>query len=441
MRTYPSAGMAIPEVLLPNSRVDPTRWAVVACDQYTSQPEYWDAARKLAGDSPSTLNLIYPEVYLSEPDPDKRIASIREHMEKYLKEGVFESHDGMIYVERQAAGRTRKGLVTCIDLEKYDYNKGSTTLVRATEGTILERIPPRVRIRKGAPLELPHILILIDDPDDTVIGAVSRHKATLRKLYDFELMQKSGHLCGYLVNDQQMEKEVAGALDKLASPEAYCKRYGLPSGTPVLLFAVGDGNHSLATAKAIWEDKKKDGAPMDSLARWAMVELVNLHDTALVFEPIHRVLFHIAEGRDLIKEMIAHYPGKTITTTAVASTEEMKKLVTTPVKGVHRIGMITDKGRSVIEVKEPSANLAVATLQQFLDPFVKSKGAAEIDYVHGTEPVDTLGRKPGNVGLFLPAMDKYDLFKSVILDGVLPRKTFSMGEAEEKRFYMECRKL
>jgi hypothetical protein len=440
MRTYESAAMAVPEILLPKAGVDPARWAVVACDQYTSQPEYWAEARKIAGDSPSTLNLIYPEVYLNEKDPDKRIASIREHMEKYLGGGVLDPHDGMVYVERQAGGHTRKGLVTCIDLEKYDYNRGSTTMIRATEGTILERIPPRVRIRKDAPLELPHILILIDDPEDTVIGPVARAKASLQKVYDFDLMLKGGHLTGHLVGDRNLEHGVAAALDALASPEAFCKRYALKAGTPVLLFAVGDGNHSLATAKAIWQDRKEHGAPMDSLARWAMVELVNLHDKALVFEPIHRVLFHLAEGRDLLKEMQAHYPGK-VNVRPAASLQEMKTLVTTPVKGLHRIGMISSAARSVIEVSAPAANLAVATLQQFLDPFVKGKGCAEIDYVHGTEPVDTLGSKPSNVGLFLPAMDKFDLFKSVILDGVLPRKTFSMGEAEEKRFYMECRQL
>jgi hypothetical protein len=331
--------------------------------------------------------------------------------------------------------------VTCIDLEKYDYNRGSTTLVRATEGTILERIPPRVRIRKDAPLELPHILILVDDPQDSVIGAVSQHKAHLRKLYDFELMQKSGHLTGYEVSDPQMEKQVVLALEELASPDAFCKRYDLPSGTPVLLYAVGDGNHSLATAKSIWQDKKNNGASLDSPARWAMVELVNLHDDALVFEPIHRVLFGIAEGRDLVKELQAYYPGKAVSNAPCACLQEMKTRVSAPQKGTHRIGMITQRGHSVLEVKDPVANLAVATLQQFLDAFMKGDGAREIDFVHGTDTVDSLGSKPGNVGLFLPAMDKHDLFKSVIVDGVLPRKTFSMGEAEEKRFYMECRRL
>lgn len=441
MRTYASAGVGIPEVLLPKAGIDLSRWAVVACDQYTSQVEYWKEAERITAGSPSTLNLIYPEVYLNEPNPEKRIASIRASMDKFLKEGVFESHDGSVYVERLAGGRTRKGLVICMDLERYDYNKGSTTLVRATEGTILERIPPRVRIRKGAPLELPHILILIDDPEDTVIGSVSRSKSKLRQLYDFDLMMKGGHLTGYLVGDPDVEKNAVAALDKLGNPEAFRSRYGLSAATPVLLYAVGDGNHSLATAKAIWEDKKTtQSAPADSLARYAMVELVNLHDPALVFEPIHRVLFELVAGRDIVKELQNHYPGR-VTVSAAASLDEMKAKVTTPVNRAHRIGMISPSGRSVIEVAEPSANLAVGTLQPFLDGFVKGQGAKEIDYVHGTDTVDTLGRKPGNIGFFLPAMDKRDLFKTVILDGVLPRKTFSMGEAEEKRFYMECRKL
>jgi hypothetical protein len=444
MRTYASAGIGIPHVLLPKPGVDLSRWAVVACDQYTSQPEYWQGVKSVAGDAPCTLNLIYPEVYLNEPEPEKRIASIRASMAQYLERGVLERHEGMVYVERTVDGRTRKGLVTCIDLERYDYNKGSTTLVRATEGTILERIPPRVRIRKGAPLELPHILILIDDPTDSVIGAVSSHKAQLRGLYDVDLMMKGGHITGHLVDDQAgVENSVIAAIEKLGAPDSFCKRYELPASTPVLLYAVGDGNHSLATAKAIWEDAKKTASgplPPDTLTRYAMIELVNLHDPALIFEPIHRVLFDMAPDRNWVEEFKSHYPGK-VKVTAAASADDMRDKVTTPAKGLHRIGMITASGHSVIEVTGPSANLAVGTLQAFLDAFMKSKGAREIDYVHGTDTVDSLGSKPGNAGFFLPAMDKHDLFKSVIVDGVLPRKTFSMGEAHEKRFYMECRKL
>lgn len=440
MRKYESAGVAVPDVLLPKAGAELNRWAVVACDQYTSQPQYWAEVKKTAGDSPSTLNLIYPEVFLNEAEPEKRIQSIHETMRRYLDSDLFVAREGMVYVERTVEGRTRRGLVSCIDLEKYDYNRGSTTLVRATEGTILERIPPRVRIRKGAPLELPHILILVDDPQDTMIGPVAAAKGKLDKLYDFELMQHGGHLAGYRVGDAALEKGILSALDRLADPKSFREKYDLKQDMPVLLFAVGDGNHSLATAKAIWEDAKKNGAGLDSPLRWALVELENLHDKALVFEPIHRVLFHLAEGRDILAELSARYPGN-VKRVPVASVDAMKKLVETSDRTTHRIGAIHAGGYEVIEVTGSSSGLPVGTLQTFLDPFVKGGGAKEIDYVHGTDVVDDLGRKPGNIGFFLPAMDKHDLFRSVILDGVLPRKTFSMGEAHEKRFYMECRKL
>lgn len=438
MRTYAGIGMAVPQVLLPKPSIDPSKWAVVACDQYTSQPEYWAEAERLVGSAPSTLRLIYPEAYLAEAAPAKRIAAIQSEMRKYLAGDVFERHDGMVLVERRVAGHTRRGLVTCIDLERYDYHQGSTTLVRATEGTILERIPPRVRIRKDAPLELPHILILIDDPEDTVIGGLIARKQELRKLYDFELMQGGGHLCGYLVGEGGFERQVVTALEQLALPEVFTRRYGLAASTPVLLYAMGDGNHSLATAKAIWEERKQAGAALDHPARWALVELVNLHDQALVFEPIHRVLFDVRG--DLVRALEAHYPGR-VETKSVANAEEMRVVVTRPAEGVHRFGLITAEGHGVVTVRQPATNLSVGTLQQFLDPFLKGGGAREIDYVHGAETVETLGRKPGHAGFFLPGMDKFDLFKSVILDGVLPRKTFSMGAAEEKRFYMECRQL
>ncbi len=440
MRTFESAGIAVPDVLLPKQGAALDRWAVVACDQYTSQPEYWAEVKRIAGDSPSTLNIIYPEVFLNEADPDSRIRNIRASMRSYLDSGLFESREGLVYVERTVEGRTRRGIVACIDLEKYDYNRGSTTLVRATEGTILERIPPRVRIRKGAPLELPHILILVDDPDDAMIGPIEAAKGKLEKVYDFELMQKGGHLAGYRVNDAALEKGVIDALGRLAEPAKFQAKYDLKAQTPVLLFAVGDGNHSLATAKAIWEDAKKEGAGLDSPLRWALVELENLHDKALVFEPIHRVLFHLAQGRDILQELEAHYPGK-VKRVPVPNVDELKKLVESSDRTTHRIGVMHAAGYEVLEVKGSPAGLPVGTLQAFLDPFVKGGGAKEIDYVHGTEVVDELGRKPGNIGFFLPGMDKHDLFRSVLLDGVLPRKTFSMGEAHEKRFYMECRRL
>jgi len=349
-----------------------------------------------------------------------------------------------MYVERQAAHRLRKGLLVCLDMEQYDFRKGATTLIRATEGTILERIPPRVRIRQGAPLEIPHIMVLIDDPGNAVIGPLTQNKQKLTKQYDFELMLDSGHLTGYRVDDSELEKGIISSLRALADHAAFCEKYGLSPETPVLLYAMGDGNHSFATAKTIWE-KTKETAPdkkaiLNSTLRYAMVELVNLHDEALVFEPIHRVLFKLAEGRNVVDEITAFYPQRCFYT-GVSTAKEMMAEVNAQQESTHRIGMITEKRFGVIEVTNPDSHLPAATLQNFLDVFMGDGGAEDIDYVHGVESVVQLGKKPGSTGFFLPAMDKHDLFKTVILDGALPRTTFPMGEAWEKRFYMEARKL
>jgi hypothetical protein len=442
MRVHETAGIAAPDVLLPRPGIDLTRWAVVACDQYTSQPGYWDEVRTTVGGQPSTLDLVYPEVYLGEPDPDARIARIHASMREVLATGVLQSHEGFVFVERTVAGRVRRGLVACLDLGRYDYSRGSTSLVRATEGTILERLPPRVRIRKGAALELPHILVLVDDPGDEVIGPLARAATRLDRLYDFDLMQGGGHLAGYRVADAALENGVVGALERLADRQAFHRKYDVPAATPVLLFAVGDGNHSLATAKAIWQEveRERGAEAANDPARWALVELENLHDEALVFEPIHRVLFEIAGGRDPIEEL-ATALGSRARRVPVPILAELRRLVATSDRGTHRIGVVRPVGYELLEVTGSSANLPVGTLQAFLDPFVAAGGAKHIDYVHGADVVDDLGRKPGNVGFVLPAMDKHELFRSVILDGVLPRKTFSMGEAHEKRFYMECRRI
>ncbi len=444
MRTYDSIGVGAPEILLPRADTDWTRWAVIACDQFTSEPAYWQQVEALVGDSPSTLHLIYPEVYLGGDDAAERIARIRATMTEYLDRGVLVSHPGMVYVERGVGDRSRRGLVLCLDLERYDYRPGSASLIRATEGTIVDRLPPRVRIRQGAPLELPHIMVLIDDPDDRVIGPVQARRSSMPKLYDFELMMGSGKLCGYGIQDRELEQGVVAALEQLAQPEHFRRKYGLERDYPVLLYAMGDGNHSLATAKAIWE-RCKEEAPsasevMHSRARHALVELVNVHDAALGFEPIHRVLFSVADGRDALGEMAQHYAGR-FEHRAVASIEQLEQQLAARQDGLHRIGVVSAAGYGLVEIRRPDSNLAVGSLQTFLDRFMEDGGASQIDYVHGAGPVETLGRKPGNLGFYLPAMDKQELFKSVILDGALPRKTFSMGEAQEKRFYVECRKL
>jgi len=444
MRTYESICLGIPEILLPRPGLNLSRWAVIACDQYTSEPEYWNRVAEIVGEAPSTLNLIYPEVYLNEKDPDTRIARIRKSMKDYLDEGLFVKTEGMVYVERQTENHTRKGLLACLDLEAYDFRKGSKSLIRASEGTILERIPPRVRIREGAPLELPHIMVLIDDPDNTVIGPLTKNKDRLGKLYNFELMMDSGRLAGYRVDDPALERGVLDALKALADPISYVRKYGLKPRTPVLLYAMGDGNHSLATAKTIWEKTKEAAADKTAILasplRYALVELVNLHDDALNFAPIHRIIFEKAPGRYLLEEMKAFYRGRWAFSPS-ANFEEMKAAVDSSTAGRHRIGVIRSGEFGFIEVSKPDSNLPVGTLQTFLDAFLKSKGARSIDYVHGADAAIKLGSYAENKGFYLPAMDKDQLFRTVILDGALPRKTFSMGEAWEKRFYMESRRL
>ncbi len=444
MRFYDSLALAVPDVLLPGPGTDFSRWAVIACDQFTSEPEYWKKVQEIVGDAPSSLNLIYPEVYLGEAQAEARIARIREHMRLYLEKSVFVEAEGLVYVERRTGSGVRKGILACLDLEHYDFNKGSTSPIRATEGTILSRIPPRVKIREGAPLEIPHIMVLIDDPQDTVIGPLSARKGSLKKLYDFGLMMDSGYLTGYRVDDANIEKGVVAALQALADPGAFAAAHGLQPGTPVLLYAMGDGNHSLATAKTIWEKTKEEvkdpKSVMRSPLRHALVELVNLHDRALVFEPIHRVLFDLAPERNLIGDMERCYRGR-FRLAECQTPEEIMAMVDRQKGSPHRIGLVTPSQFGVIEVFEPDSNLPVGTLQNFLDGFMEEKGAREIDYVHGTEPVLRLGKKSGGAAFYLPAMGKSELFKTVILDGALPRKTFSMGEASEKRFYVEARKL
>jgi uncharacterized protein (DUF1015 family) len=444
MKTYESIAIGMPEILLPKAGVDLRKWAVIACDQFTSEPEYWQKVSDIVGEAPSTLNLIYPEVYLGEKDPDSRIASIRYHMNLYLREGLMEQKQGFIYVERQTGQKIRKGVTVCIDLEQYDFRKGSSSLIRATEGTILSRIPPRVKIREGAPLEVPHIMVLIDDPENTVMGPLTQKRDRMEKLYDFELMMDSGHLAGYRVNESEIEKGFIESLQALATPEAFENKFGLSPQTPVLLFAMGDGNHSLATAKSIWEKTKENAqdktAILGSPLRYALVELVNLHDEALSFEPIHRILFELAGGRDVQAEMKAFYPER-CQFVRLTSADEMMTAVDAQQESPHKIGVVTASEFGVMEISNPDSNLPVGTLQNFLDVFLIGGGAKEVDYIHGTDTLLQLGKKAGSMGFYLPAMNKHDLFKTVILDGATPRKTFSMGEAWEKRFYMEARKL
>ncbi|MBO4853545.1 MAG: DUF1015 domain-containing protein [Oscillospiraceae bacterium] len=402
-----------------------TDWAVVACDQYTSEPEYWTAVEQQVGDRPSALHLILPEAHLKFPRVDERIMEINDSMASYLEQGLFKTlTDSMIYVERrQSDGRIRRGLVGMVDLEDYDFTPGSGALIRATEATVLERIPPRVRVRRGAPIELPHIMLLIDDPDRTVIEPLGARTDTMELLYDFDLMQGGGHIRGFRVCNEQISGIAAG-LRRLCEESVQSEKYGLKDAAP-LLFAVGDGNHSLAAAKACYEEQKKGLPPearQDLPSRYALVEVVNNHDPALTFEPIHRVLFGV-EPEAVLAALKAFYPD------AYEGRGEG-----------HCFSYVHAGGRGYVTVPNPERQLCVATVQTFLDAYLRDNGG-EIDYIHGDSVVEELGSRPGNLGFLLPAMGKEQLFKTVMADGVLPRKAFSMGHAQDKRYYLEARKI
>jgi hypothetical protein len=437
MRKYPNLAIAKPDVYLPRTDIDMKKWAVIACDQFTSEPEYWKDVKEIVGEAPSTLNLILPEVFLGKPDQDERVKTTQQNMDKYLNEQLLIQHDGFILVERTVDGKTRHGIILALDLEAYDFNVGSQSLIRATEGTVLDRLPPRIKIRENASLELPHILVLIDDPECTVIEPIAAKQSELKKLYDFKLMKNSGHLKGFAIEDDRMEQQMITALEKLADPPAFYKKYNIPESLGILLFAMGDGNHSLATAKSIWETiKNKVG--MDHPARYALIELENVHCSGLEFEPIHRVLFSVKE--DFTTALSAYF-GTNVIIKECEDFQEVKQGVYAQDFAGHTIGFVNQDTFALLQFSNPDSNLPVGTIQPFLDQWVKAGMVKEIDYVHGDDVVLRLGQQENNIGLLLPPMPKSDLFKTVILDGALPRKTFSMGEAHEKRFYLECRKI
>ena len=422
---FEKLGFRPADILLPREGTDMTKWAVVACDQFTSQPEYWQAVEDTVGDAPSALRLILPEAALNAPDVEARISAVNAAMGAYLDGGLFETlEDSLLYIERvQSDGKIRHGLIGMVDLEQYDFTPGSGALIRATEGTVLSRIPPRVKVRKDAPIELPHVMLLIDDPNKTVVEPLTRASGEMEKLYSFPLQQGGGSITGWKLTAAQMDA-AADALEALCSPEEQNWKYGVKD-VPPLLFAVGDGNHSLATAKQCYEDLKKvtPESEWSALpARYALVEVVNNHDDALQFEPIHRVVFGV-EPEAVLEAFKAYYPG------AYEGKGEG-----------HVVACTHAGGAGFITVPRPRVQLAVGTLQAFLDAYVKDHGG-EIDYIHGADVTDRLGSQPNSIGFKLPAMGKQQLFKTVMADGVLPRKTFSMGHAQDKRYYVEARKI
>ena len=415
-------GFSAADILLPK-HVDMTRWSVIACDQYTSQPDYWERAARLVGSSPSTLHLVLPEVYLEQDDVGRRIAQINASMRAYLDSGLFRVlNDSYVYVERTVApGRVRRGLVGKIDLEQYDYSADSRSLVRPTEGTVESRLPPRMRVREQAPLESPHIMVLIDDALHTVIEPLQKQKNAMEPLYDFDLMADGGHIAGWRVAGDLCAQVDAAMLFLLSGQQ--CCRGVCRECAPPMLIAVGDGNHSLATAKACWEKIKPTLSERERRvhpARYALAELVNLHDGALAFEPIHRVLFDVDPNSVL---------------------DALQKQLGACADGQGQVFTYAAGGRTGrLVVANPPSPLAAGTLQGFIDGYLAAHGGT-VDYIHGGDVVMELSKKPGAIGFLLPAMEKSQLFPTVRESGALPRKTFSMGHAYEKRFYLECRKI
>jgi len=417
--SFDRIGIRPARILLPAPGVRHETWACVACDQYTSEPEYWEKAFAAAGDAPSAIRLILPEVYLK--NSEALIPDIHRAMARYLADGLLvpAADPGFVLCERTVASGIRLGLVCAVDLEQYSFEKGALPLVRPTEQTITDRLPPRLKIRRGAPVELTHIMILIDDPDRTVLEPLQAAKASLRKVYDFDLMMNGGHLAGWAVDSPEMLDRVDRSLNALLDTK----------GEHPLLLAVGDGNHSLATAKAYWNEIREGLSEAEREthpARFALCEIVNIHDEALLFEPIHRILTGASRAA-VTAEWKAYAEARGMELAREGSD--------------HRFTLVSADGEETVAVLRPEGAIPCETVQRFLDDFLSRHPEAGIDFIHGEGSLRTLAAKPDTVGFLLPEIDKHSFFADVQKLGVLPRKTFSMGEADEKRFYMEAKKI
>ena len=383
---FAAVGARLPRILLPTAGVDLRRFAVIACDQYSARPEYWDRVAELVGEAPSTLRMILPEAYLDRETPHQK-ADIHVAMRQYCQDGTLqELPEGLIYLQRRLPGGIRNGLMIALDLEQYDFHMGSHSMIRATEKTVEERLPVRVKIRRGATLELPHVMVLLNDRKDRLNTLLKQSREALTLLYDFELMEGGGHLTGWQVRDRDLLMRIVGILAKLKN-----------EACDGMLYAVGDGNHSLAAAKLCWEELKKTlpaDAWEDHPARWALVELVNLYDPVMEFLPIHRLLMNVD-----------------------------------PIAVQKEIGF---------DAKNPPD---IQELQPRLDAWLQFHPEAEIEYIHGEAECRKLGEAPDRLPIILGEVRRDTLFETVAKNGALVRKSFSMGEAAEKRYYLECRRI
>lgn len=425
------------KILFPSNNIDLEKWSVVACDQYTSEPEYWQEVFSNVCNDASTFHITLPEIYLEDDDVLEKTKVIHKTMDNYLEDGTLcELEEGLILVERYSGGKyARRGVVLAVDLEEYDFNQGSSSKIRPTEKTIVERIPPRLDIRKGGAIEIPHVMLIIDDPAKEIIEPLFEQQR--EPLYDVELMQKSGHIKGYFIKKGQETDKIISSLNTLFNEDTFAKKYNLEQAKyPVLPFAVGDGNHSLATAKSHWLEISKnltDEQKKSHPARLCLVEIVNIHEKSLIIEPIHRVMFDVSPKK-ILEDAILFFKENG----CVANiSENLPK----DLKNAHVFPFFTEEKNQFLIVENPSWAIGIATLQTFLDDFLNKNTKSKIDYIHGEDVVKKLSKNKETVGFILPDIEKADIFRGVILDGVLPRKTFSMGEAHEKRFYMESRKI
>jgi hypothetical protein len=435
-------GILVSDILLPRDDVDLFRWAVIACDQHTSNRDYWRQVAEIAGEHPSSVNLVLPEVYLEDGDLDSRVGDIRRHMEEYLQAGVLESHGPLaVYTERFTRGeQPRRGLVVGVDLERYDFAPGSRTLIRATEETILSRLPVRERIREGAPLELPHVMLLLDDPDNTVFSRLEAMKDGMKTLYDSELMLGGGRIRGHAVSEERTLEALAEPLEALADPVQLACRYGTDDE---LLLAVGDGNHSLAAAKGVWERQKEAGAdPNTHPARYALVEIVNLYDPALTIEPIHRIAF--GSGAGLLAERLRELAGpgwdesmdeETALRQAAGSSDSFCVLHGRPSGGQ------TGSRAAVFTLAGDDTALPQERVEAEIERVRAESQDLTIDYIHGADELLRLTAEHNAVGVAMPGLERELLFPRVVTSGPLPRKMFSMGESFEKRYYLEARRI
>ncbi|GHT56674.1 hypothetical protein FACS1894109_06370 [Spirochaetia bacterium] len=439
-------GLAVPEILLPRPGIDLEKWAVIACDQFTQDRAYWERVREYAGDSPSALNCVFPEAYLEDPGRTERIADIHRTMKSYLNEGIFAPpQQGCVYIERSTPShQLRRGLVISIDLDSYNWQPEARPLIRATEGTVTDRLPPRMEIRRGAPLESPHIIILIDDDEDTLLSGLAAQARHLPPAYQSPLMLDSGSISGWLLDREDHWTYIAEKIEALACRATARYQSPGPQGDP-FLYAVGDGNHSLASAKAVWEEYKKahtgENGLTDHPLRWALVEIENIYDPGIEFEPIHRAIFNA--GLDEVQALLSRLPGTRFQPVDDGKAA-LSALVNDPHAGKNRLGLIAGDRHILLETDAPG--LAAVSLQPLLDRFIQQKadqktGLPSIDYIHGEKELFRLAEGASTVGILLPPVRKQGLFETVARSGPLPRKSFSMGEACEKRFYLECRKL